>query len=207
MHPTKFYNGGILPLGGSAPTLLKLEAVVIYSNIFPGRTMGQFPFLYWGNHFQRQRLTRFVLVETPCGHLSPPEPVSPLASQGGTWTSQPRKQGALQTAVHRRWAARSTSKGIFHKSHPILGAMILPVFMNLNAICVGFPGGSEVKNLPVNAGDTGSIPRSGRFPGEGNSHPLQYSCLGNPMDRGAWWATVNGIAESQTQLSMHTGKV
>ena len=60
---------------------------------------------------------------------------------------------------------------------------------------MGFIGGSEVKNLPVNAGDTGSIPRSGRFPGEGNSHPLQYSCLGNPMDRGAWWATVNGVTK------------
>ena len=120
-------------MGGSAPTLLKPEAVVIYSNIFPGRTISQFPFLFWGNHFQRQRLKRFVLVETPCGHLSPPEPVSPLASQDGTWTSQPRRQGALQTAVHRRWVARSTSEGIFHKSHSILGAMILLVFMNLNA--------------------------------------------------------------------------
>ena len=52
----------------------------------------------------------------------------------------------------------------------------------------GFPGGSVVKNLPANAGDTGdmgSIPRSGRYPGEGNGNPLQYSCLGKPMDRGA----------------------
>ena len=48
-----------------------------------------------------------------------------------------------------------------------------------------FPGGSVVKNLPVNAGDTGSIPGSGRSPGEGNGNPLQYSCLGNSMDRGA----------------------
>ena len=63
-------------------------------------------------------------------------------------------------------------------------------------VCVGFPGGSEVKNLPVNAGDRGSIPRSGRFPGKGNSYPLQYSCLGNPMDRGAWWATVDRMAKS-----------
>ena len=50
---------------------------------------------------------------------------------------------------------------------------------------VGFPGGSVVKNLPANAGDKGSIPELGRFPGEGNGNPLQYSCLGNPMDRGA----------------------
>ena len=56
----------------------------------------------------------------------------------------------------------------------------------------GFPGGSVVKNLPVDAGDTGdagSIPGSGRSPGGRHGNPLQYSCLENPMDRGAWWAT------------------
>ena len=55
-------------------------------------------------------------------------------------------------------------------------------------------GGSVVKNLPANARDTGSIPGSGRSPGEGNGKPLQYSCLGNPMERGNWWATVQGVA-------------
>ena len=59
----------------------------------------------------------------------------------------------------------------------------------------GFPGDSVVKNLPANAGDMGSIPPSGRSSGEGNGIPLQYSCLGNPMDRGAWWATVHGISK------------
>ena len=65
-------------------------------------------------------------------------------------------------------------------------------------------GGLMVKNLPTNAGDTrdvGSIPGSGRAPGEGNGNPLQYSCLDNPMDGGAWWATVHGIAKSRTRLS------
>ena len=65
----------------------------------------------------------------------------------------------------------------------------------------GFPGGSVVKNLPASAGDArdmGSIPGSGRSSGGGNGTPLQYSCLGNPMDRGAWWATVHEIAKSQT---------
>ena len=68
---------------------------------------------------------------------------------------------------------------------------------------MGFPGGSVVKNPPANAGDRrdmGSIPGLGRSPGEGNSNPLQYSFLENPMDRGAWWAVVLGVAESQTQL-------
>ena len=58
-----------------------------------------------------------------------------------------------------------------------------------------------VQNLPANAGDirdTGSIPGSGRSPGEGHGNPLQYSCLENLTDRGAWWATVHGVAESCT---------
>ena len=58
-----------------------------------------------------------------------------------------------------------------------------------------------VKNLPANAGDagdTGSIPGSGRFPGIRNGNPLQYSCLDNSMDRGIWWARVHGVTKSQT---------
>ena len=60
---------------------------------------------------------------------------------------------------------------------------------------MGFSGGSAVKNLPASAGDAGSILRSERSPGEGNGNPLQYSCLGDPMDRGAWWVTVLGVAK------------
>jgi len=63
-----------------------------------------------------------------------------------------------------------------------------------------FPSGSAVKNLPANAGDAGSILGSGRSPREENGNPLQYSCLGNPMDRGAWKATDHGVTKSQTQL-------
>ena len=58
-----------------------------------------------------------------------------------------------------------------------------------------------VKNLPANAGDLDSIPALGRPPGEGNSYSLQYSCPGNPMDRGAWWATAHGVTKSWTRLS------
>ena len=60
-----------------------------------------------------------------------------------------------------------------------------------------------VKNLPANAGDEGLIFKLGRSSGGGNGNPLQYSCLGNPMDRGAWWATVSGVAQSLTWLSTH----
>ena len=62
----------------------------------------------------------------------------------------------------------------------------------------GFPGGSDGKESVYNARDTGSIPGSGRSPGEGHGNPLQYSCLENPMDRGAWWAVVHGVTKSWT---------
>ena len=61
-------------------------------------------------------------------------------------------------------------------------------------------GGSAVKNQPANAGDEGSMPGSGRSPGKGTGTPLQYSCLENPMDRGARWATVHGVTQNRTGL-------
>ena len=64
-----------------------------------------------------------------------------------------------------------------------------------------FPGGAEVKGSACSVGDLGLIPGSGRSPGDGNGNPLQYSCLENPMDGGAWWATVHGVSNIQTQLS------
>ena len=66
---------------------------------------------------------------------------------------------------------------------------------------VGFPGDSNGEESACNAGDLGSIPGLGRSPGEWNGNPLQYPCLDNPMDRGAWQATVSGAAKSQTQRS------
>ena len=68
-----------------------------------------------------------------------------------------------------------------------------------------FPGGTVAKNPPANAGDPGNLgstPGSGRSPGGGNDNPLQYSCLENLLDRGAWWATVYGVAKSLTLLGM-----
>ena len=63
-----------------------------------------------------------------------------------------------------------------------------------------------VKDLPADAGDAGSIPGSGRSLGEGNGNPLQYSCLGNPMSRGAWWATVHGVAKESDVTGGSDGK-
>ena len=65
----------------------------------------------------------------------------------------------------------------------------------------GFTGGSVVKNPPANEGNVALIPGSGRLPAGGSGNPLQYSCLENPMDSGSWWATVHGVAKSQTRLS------
>ena len=69
----------------------------------------------------------------------------------------------------------------------------IPVFL-------GFLGGSDGRESTCNAGDLGWIPGSGRSPGEGNGNPLQYSCLENPMDRGAWRATVHRVEKSRTRL-------
>ena len=66
------------------------------------------------------------------------------------------------------------------------------VCTHIHIITLGFPGGAEVKASACNVGDLGLIPGSGRSPGEGNGNPLQYSCLENPMDGGAWWAIVHG---------------
>ena len=80
----------------------------------------------------------------------------------------------------------------------IVGAVIY------RALSMGFPGGSEVKASACDAGDPGSIPGLGRSPGEGCGNQIQYSCLENPMDGGAWWATVHGVAKSRTRLSAFT---
>ena len=72
---------------------------------------------------------------------------------------------------------------------------------------LSFPSGTGVKNLPTNGGDAreaSSIPGLGRSPGEGDDNPLQYSCPGNPIDRGAWWVPVHGVAKESAQLSDKT---
>ena len=77
------------------------------------------------------------------------------------------------------------------KGHGTLGSK------RLLGDCLGFPGSAAGKEFSCNVGDPGLISGSGRSPGEGNGNPLQYSCLENPMDRGAWRATFHGVAKSQ----------
>ena len=74
-------------------------------------------------------------------------------------------------------------------------------FIEDSVLILGFPKSSVSKESDCNARDTGLIPRLGRSPGGGHGNPLQYSSLWNPMGRGAWWATVHGVAKSQTWLS------
>ena len=84
------------------------------------------------------------------------------------------------------------------------GSLSVLLLNILNFLILGFPGGSEAKASACNAGDLDSVPGLGRSPGEGNGNPLQYSCLENPMDGGACWATVHGLAKSRTRLSDFT---
>ena len=90
----------------------------------------------------------------------------------------------------------------FQNKGPATGSMARIGGLMLAVRC--FPGGAVVKNPPANAGDpgdVGSIPGLGRSPGEGNGNPLQSSCLGSPVGRGAWQATVHRVTKSRTQLS------
>ena len=79
--------------------------------------------------------------------------------------------------------------------------MLFKLFISIHVL--GFLDGSDGKESAYNAGDLGSIPGSGRSPGERHGNPLQYSCLENPMDRGAWWAVVNGVTQSDTAKHAH----
>ena len=74
--------------------------------------------------------------------------------------------------------------------------LLFSVYTEVNSQVKDFPGGSVVKYLPASARDEGSIPGWGRSPGEGNGNPIQHSCLGNSMDRGAWWTIVHGVSKS-----------
>ena len=93
-----------------------------------------------------------------------------------------------------RWNANLYSVKIEERE----GAVVSSSQMKIKDRMGNFPGGSDGKASTLNEGDLGSIPGSRRCPGEGNGNPLQYSCLGIPMDRGAWRATVHGVAKNRT---------
>ena len=118
----------------------------------------------------------------------------------GSNESKQRTQGRCMRAAGPR------SLSLWCGLHVSWPAAAQPAFL---AMCIwgkqggseGSPGGSDSRESACNAGDPGSIPGSGRSPGEGHSNPLQYSCLESPMDRGARWATVHGVTKSRTRLS------
>ena len=111
-------------------------------------------------------------------------------------------------AVNKDTSSKETTKPygircLFFTQLHLLGKWINQheCFTHHWALLHAFPGGSVVKNLPANAGNMGSIPGSGRSHGEGNGNPLQYSSLGNPMDGGAWQATVHEIVKVRHHLA------
>ena len=99
----------------------------------------------------------------------------------------------------QKWRSWNWNLGPPTSSPPMLSSTMAPSTASPETIW-GFHGGSGGKESACNAGDLDSIPGSGRSPGDRNGNPLQYSCLENAMDRGAWWATVHGFWKSQTQL-------
>ena len=123
-----------------------------------------------------------------------------LASCLWLWFQSVRPLMPFLSAYRLTWVSLTLDVGYLFMAAPYLVCEVSP----LSRSCTAQPGGSDGKASAYNAGDPGSIPESGRSPREGNGNPLQYSCLENPMDGGARWATVHGVAKSQTQLSNFT---
>ena len=107
------------------------------------------------------------------------------------WIAQMENRGHYCPSIHENLWNLCPKKCIQYLLGIIIIYTIYYIFI-IDKYILGFPGGSVVKNLSVNAWDTGLISGLGRSPGGGNGNPLQYSCLGNPRDRGAQWATVHG---------------
>ena len=99
-----------------------------------------------------------------------------------------------------QWCAKHCTNCFVNLSLSHSLTVCIYIYMYIFNRCVGFLGGSAVNNPCACVGDTGSVPGSRRSPGEGNGNPLQYSCLENSIDRGAWWTTVHGSWKIQTQL-------
>ena len=122
-----------------------------------------------------------ILTHSKCGG-----PLSPSATL-------PSHRAEVRCSPHRRSPFRRLGSAQTRIEPKVVFSVAYRTWASLVA--------QRLKCLPAMAGDLSSIPGSGRSPGKGNGNPLQYSCLENPMDGGAWWATVHGVAKSQTQLS------
>ena len=111
-----------------------------------------------------------------------------------TWLHHYQKQNWLQgSLIFSFWSDHNSGSLIPHWWQ--LRQCWFPSLSQWAGTENSFPGGLDSKESTCNAGDLGSIPGLGRFPGEGNGYPLQHSCLGNPLDREAWWATVHGATK------------
>ena len=114
-------------------------------------------------------------------------------------SSQPRSTTLQEDSLPSEPPGKPENTGVGSLS--LLQGIFLTQELNQGLLPCDFPGGSDGKASACNTGDSGLIPELGRSPGEGNGNPLQYSCLENPMDRGAWWATVHRVPKSWTRLS------
>ena len=128
------------------------------------------------------------------------------------WAAMPSSRGSSTQGLNPcllqvlHWQAGSLALAPAGKPHVGRSFIykIMMICIIVQSCTADFPGGSDGKASGYNVGDLGSIPGSGRSPGEANGNPLQYSCLENPMDGGGWGAAVHGIAKSRSQLSSLT---
>ena len=116
----------------------------------------------------------------------------------GSWDEKETCSGIL---IFRKTQTRPEKAKFLIHQNTLFVRTIFSFYLCILPLHGGFPCGSIGEESACHAGDPVSIPESGRFPGEGHGNPLQYSCLENPMDRGAWQATVHGVAKSWTRLS------
>ena len=149
--------------------------------------------------FPRRECWSRLLFPSP-GEIPDPgmEPVSP-ALAGRFFTTEPPRKPCLHTYYIFFRTVWNTMP--LYMCHWVFPKNKNFFFINHSMIIKGFPGDSDGEESTCNAGDLGSLPGLGRSPGGGHGNPLQYSCLENPMDRGAWWATFHGVSKSWTQLN------
>ena len=184
---TKFSVGSLSQEKSKTATLSEVQGIM--QNLNPS------------NHFLEHCSLTYRHRSGLPGSLTPPIPLScphPSLGQGHLG-----RRGCAVSPGGRDWEYRAllwVHWGRKRFPRPDLNVLR---FRLTSGMLMGFPGGSEDKASACNAGDPGSIPGLGSFPGEGNGNPLQYSCLENPMDRGPWRATVHGVAKSDTTEQLH----